>query len=218
MPGPLILSALGCLAAGSGGMFTSSATAQPTPMWEIGPTISGRNYSVGMPATPTPAERGWYFDFPYPSAAAGHVNYVTAPTGPLIGKSKIVMRYRIDAAPGVRIVARHNPQRTATLTPYFQRRDDNWSGRGPFEHYRWYTRDAYRIPLVPGEHQVAVPLDAGNWKSVMSDTGVTAPIQFRDALHNAGRVGFVLGGAGGAGHGVYSTGPARFTLISFEVL
>lgn len=212
----LILSALGALAAGSGVVLTSNANAQPAHMWEIGPTLAGRNVSVGMPSTPTPTARGWYFDFPH--SAAGRVGYVTTRTGPLVGKSKIVMRYRIDALPGVRIVARHNPETTPTLSLYFQRHGDNWSGRGRFEHYRWYASGANRIPLTPGEHEISLSLDGQNWKSLMSATGLNAPMQFRQALQNAQRVGFVLGGAGGAGHGVYATGPARFTLISFQVI
>lgn len=214
----LIFSAVGSLAVGGGVVLTSNAKAQPAHIWEIGPILGGRNVSVGMPATLMPAGRGWYFDFPYPNAAAGHVHYVTTPTGSLVGKSKIVMRYRIDAPLGVRIVARHNPQTPAKLSLYFQRHGDDWSGRGPFEHYRWYATGPNRIPLTPGEHQVSLSLDGRNWKSVMSATGLDAPPQFREALQDAKLVGFVLGGAGGAGHGVYATGPARFTLISLQVI
>lgn len=214
----LILSAVSVLGAASGLVLTSKAKGQPAHMWEIGPILGGRNVSIGMPATLTPAGRLSYFDFPHPNADAGHVHYVTTRTGPLVGKSKIVMRYRMDAPPGVRIVARQNPRTPATLALYFQRHGDNWSGRGPFEYYRWYATVANRIPLTPGEHQVSLSLEGRNWKSVMSATGLDVPTQFREALQNTKLVGFVLGGAGGAGHGVYATGPVRFTLISFHVM
>lgn len=211
-----IFSALAAIAAG-GAVVASNASARPVTSWEIGPTISGRNLSSGVSPTLLPGRFGRYFDFPYPSARAGHVNYVTAPSGSLLGKSRIVMRYRIDAAPGVRIVPRGNPRGTATLSLYFQRLGDNWSSRGRFEHYRWYAVHARRLPLTPGEHQISLPLAGGNWKSLQSSTGLQAPAQFREAQRNAARVGFVLGGGGGAGHGAYATGPARFTLLSFRV-
>ena len=93
------LALLACLAAA---LPAVTAAAQSAGAWEIGPTVRGRNMSVGMPAAPTPQRSGWSFDFPNPHPRAGHVHYVTAPTGPLDGKSRIVVRFRIDAAPGVR--------------------------------------------------------------------------------------------------------------------
>ena len=215
----LILAFIAAAAAGSGVALRSGASAQPAHAWEIGPVLRGRNYSVGMPPAPVPAARGgWSFDFPYPNERAGHVHYLTTATGSLLGRSRIVMRYRIDAARGVRIAPRENPRAPATLTLYFQRRGDNWSGRRRYEHYRWYASHANRVALSPGEHEVTLSLEGHNWKSLTAATGDQVPAEFRDALINAGRVGFVLGGGGSAGHGVYSTGPARFTLISFRIL
>jgi hypothetical protein len=218
MRNPLILNlALAATLAG-GVALPTAAAAQPAHAWEIGPRERGRNFSAGMASTPRPAPRGWYFDFFYPSPRAGHVNYVTTPTGPLLGKRKIVLHYRIDAAPGVRLAPRENPRAPARLSLYFQRRGDNWSGRGRFEHYRWYAMPAHRLPLTPGEHRIELALDGRNWKSIQSSSGAKAPAQFRDALANASRVGFVLGGGGSAGHGVFATGPARFTLLNFRVI
>lgn len=205
------------LAAAAGAALPSGAAAQSAQAWEIGPVIRGRNHSVGVPETPIPARRGWYFDFPYPHEGAGHVHYVTTGTGPLLGRSRIVMRYRIDAAPGVRFAPQEAPGATATLALYFQRRGDNWSARRQYEHYRWYATHANRVPVSPGEHEISLPLDGRNWKSLYAATGADAPLEFHDALENADRVGFVLGGGSSAGHGVYATGPARFTLISFEI-
>lgn len=187
-------------------------------MWQIGPIVRGRNLSIGMPPAPTPVGRGWYFDFPHPGPSAGRVGYVTTPSGPLLGKTSIMLRYRIDAAPGVRIAPRQSPQSLAALSLYFQRRGDNWSGRGPFEHFRWYAIPTKRLPLTPGEHQVTLTLDPSNWKSVQSARGNQVPDAFREALRDTGRIGFVFGGTGGAGHGVYATGPARFILIDFRVI
>jgi len=166
-----------------------------------------------------PAGRGWFFDFPYPGAAAtGHVHALTKASGSLLGKSRIVMRYRIDAPRGVRIVPREHPDAPATLSLFFQRAGDSWSGKRQYEHFRWYATHANRITLRPGEHEVSLPLSGSNWKSLSAATGDQVPAQFHDALANAERVGFVLGGGLSAGHGVYATGPARFTLLSFRIV
>src|SRR5690606_28624779 len=80
------------------------AALPPAQAWEIGPVIKSRNYSHNMPLRPTPTREGFQIDFPWPDARAGHIHYVTFRHGPLEGKRRIVMRYRIDAEPGVRFV------------------------------------------------------------------------------------------------------------------
>ena len=128
------------------------------------------------------------------------------------------MRYRITAAPGVRFSPRESPSAPSTLTLYFQRRGDNWTAKRHFEHYRWYAVHSQRVSLALGEHLVSLSLEGANWKSVGAATGADVPTQFRDALANADRVGFVFGGGLSAGHGVYASGPAKFRLLSFDVI
>jgi hypothetical protein len=210
----LILSVLGALSMPGGAVLTSPASAQPARVWEIGPiTPRRRNYSVGMPLTPAPAGSGWYFDFPYPHDAAGHVHYVTFQPGPLIGKSKIVVRYRVDTAWGAGFVARGTPGQPATVSLYLQRQGDNWSGRGPYEYFRWYAPGPSVQEITPGVHEMTVSLNG--WTSVNGRPNIAA---FRDALVATDRVGLVFGSSSARGHGVYATAPARFTLISFRVL
>src|SRR5687768_11245593 len=110
--------------------------AQSDPMnarsWQIGPIIGNKNYSVNMPLNPLPHPNGgWYFDIPHSNAEAGHVHYVTFKHGSLSTKTRIVMRYRVEMAEGVRLVPTKEPATTglqSMLTLYFQRRDDDWSG------------------------------------------------------------------------------------------
>lgn len=71
--------------------------------------------------------------------------------------------------------------------------------------------------VEPGIHEITVDLK-DDWKAVMSTTAAKNPRAFRDALANADRLGFVFGSAGGRGHGVYATGRAKFTLLTFELL
>lgn len=213
-----ILSAIGLLAGGAGVALPSCATAQPAHAWEIGPIDRGRNYSPGMPSTPTPVGRGWYFDFPYPYKAAGHVHYVTFRSGPLLGKSKIVMRYRVDAPKGVRFVPQETPQEPAMVSLYFQRRGDNWTGRGRYEHYRWFAPRATMRVIAPGEYEITASLHDPSWRSVMGKLASANPAAFRSALAETDRVGILFGSLKLRGHGVYATGPARFRLISFRMM
>lgn len=174
-------------------------------------------YSPGMPPAPTQGRRGWFFEFPYPSVGAGHAHYVTFNHGPLTGKSRIVMRYRVDAGRGVRFVPRENPAIPATISLYFQRRGDRWTGRGKYDAYRWFAPNPTVMNLTPGEHVMTVSL-RDNWGSVSGVSAAANPFGFQGAIADADRVGFLLGSHAGRGHGVYATGPARLTVISFQVL
>jgi len=200
---------------------TPAATARPAPRnhaiasdWTIGPIIRGRNYSRGMPLRPTPRRGGgWQVELPQ---APNSIHYVTFRHGPLIGKSRIVMRYRIEADPGVRIVPRTAPASPSMITLYIQQRGDDWSARGPYEAYRWFANFATQSPVTPGDHVLIAPL-TGNWSAVQSSTVRTNPAGFRAALANADEVGFVLGGGDGLGHGVFATGRARLIVTSFRI-
>ncbi len=126
------------------------------------------------------------------------------------------MRYRIEAAPGVRILPATAPALPSILTLYFQRGGDNWSGRGFFEGFRWYATFASQSPISPGAHQIVAPL-TGNWTAVRTSSARNNPAAFRDAVATADQVGFVLGGGDGYGHGVFATGPARIVVTDFRV-
>ena len=214
-PTPCRLAIL-AVALGLGGAVPAGAqhsAAQQPERWTVGPSIGGRNYSRGIAIAPTATRQGFAIQLPPPG---GKVNYVTFRHGSLAGKRRIVMRYRVEAAPGVRILPVTDPSGPSMLTLYFQRAGDNWSGRGRYEAYRWYATFATQTPITPGEHVVAAPLDA-NWTAVMTSSARTNPLGFRDAIANADQVGFVLGGGDGYGHGIFATGPARIVVTDFRV-
>jgi len=195
---------------------SASADARvPAPAaWTIGPVIAGHNYSVGMPLHPSPGPRGAIaIALPPPGGA---VKQVTFRHGPLAGKSRIVMRYRIEVAPGVRILPSSNPGAASMITLFFQRRGDNWSARGPFEAYRWYATFSTQSPLVPGERVLVASL-SGNWTAVEHSSARSNPAGFAEALADTDQVGFVLGGGEGFGKGVFATGPARLVVTDFRV-
>jgi hypothetical protein len=185
--------------------------------WQIGPIIRSRNYSVGMPLHPTQARNGWYIDFPSPHARAGSVHYVTFNPGSLEGKRRIVVRYRVEAARGVRFVSSQTPDQPATISLYLQRRGDTWSGRGRYASYRWYAPAQTVAQLMPGEHEMVVDLGQG-WTSVQGQPASADPYGFQGAIANADQVGLVMGTLSARGHGVFATGPARLTVTSFQIL
>ncbi len=207
--------ALGVMAASGGEAAPRARSSYMNPgAWVIGPIVRGQSRSRGMPLHPSPGPAGgWHIDFPQ---APGSVNYVTLRHGSLAGKSRIVMRYRIEAAPGVRILPATAPALPSIITLYFQRGGDNWSGRGWFEGFRWYATFASRSPIAPGTHQIVAPLN-GNWTAVRTSSARNNPAAFHDAVANADQVGFVLGGGDGYGHGVFATGPARIVVTDFRV-
>jgi len=201
---------LAFLAACGGG---ADATAANNPSaWVIGPVIEGENYSIGMPLHPSPGPNGtWHINLP---RHPGSLHYVMFRHGSLRGKSRIVMRYRIEAAPSTQIEASTAPGTPGIITPFFQRAGDDWSARGRFERYRWYGTFATRR-LERGEYEIVAPLDA-RWTAVQTSTAHSHPAAFRDAIANADQVGFVLGGGDGYGHGAYATGPARLIVTRFR--
>jgi hypothetical protein len=193
------------------------AAGPPASAWTIGPIIRGKAYSVNMPLRPTPTASGWSFEFPYASRDAGHVHYVTFDPGSLEGKSRIVVRYRIVAARGTRFVPQEQPDLPGVVSLFLQRRGDNWSARGRYEHYRWYAPSQTVQPLAPGEHQMTVRLDDPSWISVYGKASETNLQAFDDALADAGQIGLVFGSTAARGHGIFATAPARFELLGFSV-
>lgn len=214
----VFLSVLGLMAAASAMPAPSRGAVQAAEAWEIGPIIRGRNYSVGMPLKPRPIGRGWSFDFPFPNAGAGHVHYVTFNPGPILGATRIVARYRIDANRGVRFAPQETPGQPATVSLFLQRRDDNWSARRQYEYFRWYAPPATVREVAPGQYEISVSLEDPDWVSVLGKSAGSNPAAFRDALADTASVGLVFGSSGARGHGVYATEPARFTLIDFRIL
>ncbi|WP_260483830.1 hypothetical protein [Sphingomicrobium flavum] len=187
--------------------------------WEIGPIAQGRNYSYNMPRYASEfGNGGFVFDFPYASKRAGHVHYVTTPVRSLAGARTISVRYTVDAPRGTRFVPQANPDQIGTVSLYFQRRGDNWSGQGRYLFYRWYAPAATVKQLAPGRFEMSVNLDDPRWVGVSGGrTAASYPRAFEDALRNAGRVGLVFGSQGLRGHGVFATAPSRFTVTDFVI-
>jgi hypothetical protein len=185
-------------------------------LWDIGPIVNGVNSSVGMPLHPMSHPEGWVIELPQPTPAAGHANYVTTRFGSLVGKTRIKMRYRIEVAEGQRIAPYKAPESPAILTLFFQRVGDNWSAQGKYETYRWWASFKSHISLITGQYEIDASLSE-NWTAVLTSSAQGNNAAFMDAVINAERVGFTLGGGDGLGHGIFATGPARIIVTEFEL-
>ena len=180
--------------------------------WELGPIYAGVNVSTGANVYPT--DGGWCIDIPL--VGAGSVHYVTMPTGSLLGKTKVSLVCEFVMAPGVKLCPVKSPEAPSLLTLYFQRKGDNWSGVEQYQTYRWYASFATEVDLSAGEYTIEARFD-DNWTGVQNSSRATHPEEFADALANACRIGFVLGGGDGLGHGASATGDAKLIIKSFEV-
>ena len=180
--------------------------------WELGPIYDGVNVSRG--ATMHPVDGGWAIDIPL--IGEGSVHYVTRPTGSLTGKTKVTLVCEFVMADGVKLCPVKSPDSPSLLTLYFQRRGDNWSGVEQYQTYRQYASFATEVNLAAKEYTLEARFDQ-NWTGVQNASRATHPEAFKDALANASRIGFVLGGGDGLGHGVSATGPAKLIIKSFVV-
>lgn len=212
-----LLSGAALAVVGAAAPVAAQVTNSAARLWQIGPLIRRRNYSVNMPRNPTNSAEGWYFDFPGPTRDDGHVHYLTRLADPINRNRGIRLRYRIDARDGARFVPQEYADRPALLSLYIQRANDDWRGRGRTEFHRWYSPHDRVVRLEPGEHELTV-LFSENWISVMGSDRVRSPEQFAEALADPGRIGFTFGSDRGRGHGIFATAPARFTVLEFAVI
>lgn len=211
-----LLALAACDGDGSGSSGGSSSCGAPpvglmnAASWSTGPIIGGRDYSPGA-ADPIAHPEGWAFDIP--QSGSGEIDGIFYNHGPLTGKTRITIRYRVE---GTRIVSSEQPDGNGTLALFFQRRGDDWSGQEAYQHYRWYS--LRYLELTPGEHEIVADLsELDKWISVWGAQGVSYPTQFQAAMDNAGCVGIVLGRPPGLGHGVYALGRARVVVTHFGI-
>jgi len=141
------------------------------------------------------------------------VHYVTKNIETLKGREGIRMRYRID---GGEVIGANCPPGPSAVTVYIQQKGDNMSGEGRYETYRWWATFA-SAPTTEGEHEIVASF-SGRWTAVMSSNSIDKPAEFKAAIDNADKVGYTFANCTGYGHGAYSTGPARFTLLEYEVM
>lgn len=92
----------------------------------------------------------------------------------------------------------------------FQRRGDNWTAEGKYQHYRWYA--VQTNVMVPGRASLTVNFDEPTWTDVYGAGTMLFGDFFEEAKANPSTLFITFGGAGGRSHGV--AGPALFKLLS----
>jgi len=180
--------------------------------WVIGPILpDGRNTSKGYPERPETGA-GFVCAFDFVPGGYNHVHYLTRDREPINGATLIV-EYEFEAADGVRFASQEG-NGPAWITPFIQRSGDDFTAMGDMTYYRWWA-NVFTTAIEPGRATLSIPLQSKFWCHTM---GVGGDDFFRTALASNGRWGVTFGGPTGLGHGVYSTGPARFTLHRMEVV
>ncbi len=189
-----------------------------TSPWEIGPIIkrdgNARNYSLGLPSTPTKVADGWSFAI----GPRQQPHYVTLRHGSLRGKSQIKLKFRVDGPPTATISAGPNSDGTPCTGPsavllYFQKSGDDWATDGA----RWWhapSQVALSAPIP--ETEIIAPLNAG-WSSVLTMKQATNLPQFTAAKDGAERVGFTFANCAGYGHGAMASEKVQFVITDFKV-
>ena len=163
-------------------------------------------HGFGKPDTALPA-------IPFLIYADSEPHYVLLNTGPLTGKTAITLTGKVEGAAGMVPVT--DATAPTDMCLFFQRKDDDWSGTGAFEYYRWWAGSVMMKPIADGEFTLTASL-MGEWGSVSGYSSTDHPASFADALINAESVGFVLGGGSGLGHGITGTGIITVTGFNAE--
>ena len=165
-------------------------------------------WSPGMSGAPTPQGSGWAFDFP--TNPASHVHYVQNFNPPKLTPGHIVtVKFKVD---GDNFIPQEFPEKTALVSILIQRKGDDWSAKGKYAAYRWFSNAT--AELIAGEYVLSVPLDVNQWGDVYGGKDTEL---FTATLNNVESIGLVFGSEGGRGHGVYSHSPSRFTLNTLTV-
>ena len=168
----------------------------------LDPLLWTIQHSPGMPPRPMDP---WHFSFPHQDG----IHYVTRPHDPITPGRVVRMEFRVDGS-GPFVAAREGGDPAVGL--FIQRRGDNLSGQGPYEHYRFWNQR--RVRLAPGTHVIEAPLHWEEWTGVYGKRDASG---FAACVGELDRIGFTFGGKA-YGHGVYSQGGAIFHLLDFKVV
>ena len=194
---------------------TAAVSMPPADQWIIGPLVKGKNYSVNMPFNPDSTRDG-HVVFDFPRHGRGEVDAMTTGVYPLAGKKRIVVDYRIDAAPGTRFIPVERPELDALVSIYFQRAGDKWNAKGKYASYRWYQPVNTVHTIRPGRHRMVIELD-DRWTNVWGKPNTENRALYQAALADTATLGIAFGSHSGRSHGVAATGDATFTLLSVEI-
>lgn len=195
--------------------------------WLIGPISNEGNQSRNMPVHPAACADGWVIDMPTPQSEP---HYVTVDHGPLTSANHITLKGHIEIEDGGQFFAKDSVSQ-ASMCLYFQRQfddweatqgvNDNWVSNQNTQYYRWYATNNAMLPIMSGPFELTAQF-ADRWTALRGDSEDSlnpheGAKYFKQAIDNAGEVGFVFGGGDGWGHGIIATKPAKIIITSVEI-
>jgi len=218
-----------------GGAPAASRVYAPSPLsrpTQVSMTASNWQFQYSANVSgPWQNGSGWSFNFPI---GVDGVHYLVTVPPVFSGKTSLTMSGSISAGAGVKFIPTTPPGQPPETSSgscgiYFQEIGDNLSGAiengQNYAYYRWFSHSG-RVGLANGKFNFTVGFtDLSDWSSVFGEhanaptsTEAGSPVTpgqgFAQALANPSYVGITCGGMF-FGHGVYATGPATFTMISF---
>lgn len=158
-------------------------------------------------------------------AQAGSINYLHTRVNQDWNFSlgtQIVVNGQLFISPGVSLNHDTNPDNTCPPLPGPSTvRIMLWSNRqGNGEFDRWWANGTSYL-MADGSFQILAPLvQDGSWGSVFGKSNIydnASRAGWVKALQHVSNVALTFGGGCFAGHGVYATGPAQFTMQRFQV-
>jgi hypothetical protein len=192
-------------------LLAEPVAARHARKWDFGPTIYGKCYSYdedGGSIRMRERDDG-ALEFTFPKSP-GQVDYLTTGCNGLEDARSIRLVYDLQGRGKLKPVG--DDEFPARVRLHFQRAGDNWSGRGEYEHYRFWST-AFSDLELGSDILLECQLDPELWTGVYGRTNRDG---FSSARRNAARVGLTFGGMY-AGHGVRAReGDVAFVLKEFR--
>ena len=186
--------------------------ARHADQWDFGPTIYGKLYSYneqGNPIRMRERDDG-ALEFTFPKSP-GQIDYLTRGAGDNFADARSVRLVYSLQGRG-KLVPVGESVSPARVRLHFQRKGDDWSGRGQYEHYRFWSTTYADLELGT-DVELECKLDHELWTGVYGKTNRDG---FNSARRNCSKVGMTFGGQF-AGHGVRAKeGEISFVLKRFE--
>lgn len=214
---------------GCNGDDTPAPVPTPAPTGQISMQASSWQitYSPTMPANPSQAPDGWYFDFPVydhepttdcrktSADQCPSVHYVTTRYNSGLNATALRIAWRVDETGAPKYQALLEPANTClpgdgSFRLFLQRIGDPMDlSQGPSMRF-WSPPTT----LKSGAQSMTVDLDQLIWTNVSGQHDANG---FSAVLANLGSIGVTFGGGCFAGHGVnLNSGGSRFTTTAFE--
>ena len=158
-------------------------------------------YSAGTPASFTDS-----VDIPQ---QPGSIHYVIKAPPPVTLGQTVSLTFTVEGDGEWKPTEGDPPARVRL---FLWRKGDNLTGQGEYEFYRFWSSDSVSINSA-GTYTFTEVLDPAKWTAVYGKGDVNG---FNGCLSNLYGVGFTFGGMF-AGHGVYSSGPSKFTVKDYTI-